>query len=377
MTTTGDPSLPMRRADARRIRTLALAILAPTILALAVLHAAPRSRHLNDPARVLACSQRASVGSCRESATARSTRARGAGESAVQRLREINYYPSAGGWMYMWTHFNPSAISHDFDRIHRLGANAVRIFVQPPAFGFPTVNPVMARRLAEVIGLAAQHSLRVHLTLFDFWHEFANLSGSREWAASLLSPYRHNPHIAVVELKNEIDPTDAPAVAWVSRMLPYLRTILPRTLRTVSVANVSPQLFGVFTQELRHSPPDFWDYHFYGPPGDAYIRLSRLKLLAAPRPLFIGETGFSTGDSPVSASALEQEQASYYRAVFAAAKELGLPDPAPWTLNDFLPGAIPPGKTANNRAQYGYGLYQADGAAKPAAAVVKAEFSGS
>jgi hypothetical protein len=27
----------------------------------------------------------------------------------------------------------------------------------------------MARRLAEVIDLAARHSLRAHLTLFDMW----------------------------------------------------------------------------------------------------------------------------------------------------------------------------------------------------------------
>ena len=298
-------------------------------------------------------------------------------ESRVRDLKEVNYYPAAGGWTYMWSQFDPTAIDSDFARIRALDANTVRIIIQPSVFGFPTVRPVMADRLSEVIGLAAKHSLRVHLTLFDWWSGFTDIRGSKEWVSSLLSRYRDDPRIAVIELQNEVSPQNRAAVAWVTTMLPYLSAIMPGTLRTVSTGSVPPEVFALFTRELKSSLPDFWDYHYYGPAGDALSVLSRIKALAAPLPLLVGETGYSTDGMPVGQAAQEQAQAAYYRAVFTAAAALGLPSPAPWTLNDFSPGAIPPsGGTADEPAQYGYGLFTLNGTPKPAAAIVRRAFSG-
>jgi endo-1,4-beta-mannosidase len=297
-------------------------------------------------------------------------------ESPVQDLKEVNYYPADGAHTYMWSRFHPAAIDRDFGRIRALGANTVRIFVQPSVFGFPTVRPAMADRLSEVIGLAAKHSLRVHLTLFDWWSRFTDIHGSKKWVSSLMSRYRHDPHIAVVELQNEVDPRNREAVAWVTRMLRYLSTVMPGTSRTVSTASVPPGLFALFTHELKSSPPDFWDYHYYGPAGDASAVLSRIKAIAAPRPLFVGETGYSTDGTPGDQAAREQAQAVYYRAVFTAAAALRLPAPAPWILNDFFPGAIPPQSPAvHEPAQYGYGLFRLNGTPKPAAAIVRSAFS--
>ncbi|MGH9921009.1 MAG: cellulase family glycosylhydrolase [Nitrososphaerales archaeon] len=295
--------------------------------------------------------------------------------STVQNLKEVNYYPANGGWTYMWTKFEPAAINTDFGRIHALGANTVRIFIQPLVFGYPTINPTAAARLSKVIKLAAQNSLRVHLTLFDLWSQFSDISGSKEWVSSLLSPYRGDPRIAVVELKNEVNPQDAEEMAWVSQMLPYLSTVLPGTLRTVSVANIPPALFQQFTQVLAASPPDFWDYHYYGPPQDALNQLKLLKAIAVSRPLFVGETGYSTVGTEGDPAAGDDTQAAYYQAIFSATAELGLPAPAPWTLDDFAPGAIPPSPTAENQAQYNFGLYTVDGTPKPAAAVVRKWFT--
>jgi endo-1,4-beta-mannosidase len=296
-------------------------------------------------------------------------------ESRIRDLKEVNYYPAAGGHTYMWSRFDPTSIGRDFARIRALGANTVRIFIQPSVFGFPAVYPVMADRLSEVIGLAAKHSLRVHLTLFDWWSQFTDIGGSKEWVSSLLSRYRDDPRIAVVELQNEVAPQNREAVAWVTTMLPYLSSVMPGTLRTVSTGSVPPKVFALFTHGLKSSPPDFWDYHYYGPARDAYSLLSRIKALAAPRPLFVGETGYSTDGTPGDLAA--QAQAAYYRAVFTAAAELRLATPAPWMLNDFAPGAIPPeSPAANDPAVYGYGLFQVNGTPKPAAAVVRKAFSG-
>jgi endo-1,4-beta-mannosidase len=298
-------------------------------------------------------------------------------ESRALGLKEVNYYPAAAGHTYMWSRFDPAVINRDFARIRALKANTVRIFVQPSVFGFPAVRPVMASRLSEVIELAAKHSLRVHLTLFDWWSRYPDIKGSKAWISSLLSRYRDDPRIAVVELQNEVDPRDRAAVAWVTAMLPYLSTVLPGALRTVSTASVPPEVFALFTRELRNSPPDFWDYHYYGPAGDAYALLGRIKALAAPRPLFVGETGYSTKAAPGDQTAQEQAQAAYYRTLFNAAAALGLAAPAPWILNDFSPGGIPPQSPAVDKpAQYGYGLFQLNGTPKPAAEVVSSAFSG-
>jgi endo-1,4-beta-mannosidase len=299
-------------------------------------------------------------------------------ENRVRNLKEMNYYPAADGWTYMWSRFDPAVIGRDFARIRALGANTVRVVIQPVVFGFPRVRPVMAARLSEVIGLAAKNSLRVQLTLFDWWHRYSDVQGSRVWVSSLLSRYRDDPRIAVIELQNEVSPKNYAAMAWVTRMLPYLSTVMPGTPRTVSIGSVAPGFFALFTRELRDSPPDFWDYHYYGPASDAYAVLSRIKALAAPRPLFIGETGESTDAAPGPEARQEQAQAAYYRAVFNAAAELRLPPPAPWILNDFSPRGIPPqSPAAHEPAQYGYGLFQLNGTPKPAAAVVRRAFSGS
>ncbi len=114
----------------------------------------------------------------------------GPGIAWCMSLKEVNYYPAAGGWTYMWSRFDPAAIDRDFARIRALGGNTVRIIVQPSVFGFPIVRPVMANRLFEVIGLAAKHSLRVQLTLFDWWSRYTDIHGSKEWVSSLLSRYR-------------------------------------------------------------------------------------------------------------------------------------------------------------------------------------------
>lgn len=298
--------------------------------------------------------------------------------SMLKDIKEVNYYPSGAGWTYMWTHFDSSVINEDFERLHTLGANTVRLFISPTTFGFPTVQPLMAKRLADVIDLAASNGLWVQLTLFDWWSDYTDITGSEQWASSLLSPYKDDPRIAIVELKNEVVPENSVQMSWVHTMLPYLATVLPGTLRTVSVADIGPQRFYNFTQEMASDPPDFYDYHYYGPASDAYTLMSHIKELAGSIPLFIGEAGFSTAGATDQAqlTQLEQEQAEFFRAVFSAASKLGLPAPAPWTLYDFTSDAIPPSRTASDPSQYGYGLFTTSGTPKPAAQVVADAFSG-
>ena len=112
----------------------------------------------------------------------------------------------------MWTDFNSAQIAEDFQKIAGLGANTVRLIVDPTIFGFPTVNTEMDSEFTDVLTLAAQDGLHVQLTLFDWWDAYSDVADSDAWAESLLSGLQNDPQIAFIELKNEIDPTDGPSV---------------------------------------------------------------------------------------------------------------------------------------------------------------------
>jgi hypothetical protein len=296
--------------------------------------------------------------------------------SVPAQLRLVNYYPAYAGWTYMWQRWDPAQIDRDFGRIQSLNANAVRVIVQTNAFGFPTPTVLYRRRLARVLDLASAHGLRVELTLFDWWRSYGRVAASERWARALLAPYGGDAGIACIELQNELDPGNADATAWARTLLPYLRTLAAGIPVTVSVSGVDPvgQL-ALLKQELGASQPDFWTIHYYDKSELAYETLAAAKAVAAPLPLFVGETGYFAADSdpPVRTEAdIEDEQARYLRSLDAAATALALPAIAPWILSDFAPGATP---TRLPAAGYHFGLFRVDGTPKPAAAVVRSFFA--
>ena len=296
----------------------------------------------------------------------------------------MNYYPSDGGWSDMWTNFQPAKLDADFSKMSGLGANAVRIIVFPSAFGYPTVAPLMLARLATVLNIAAKNDLRVQLTLFDWWGDYADVAGSQRWMKSLLGPLKGDTRIELVELKNEVDPGDQPQMSWICRLMPTLQQLLPGVPRTVSIADTGLGPFTELVRALRTCQPDVWDYHYYGPADLAYSELQRIQAEAKPLPLIIGEAGYSTAARVDAPGALEEAQAYFYSCVFAATQALRLPPPAPWTLTDFEPGSIPSAAvsgrptaaTAADPREYAFGLFRLDGKPKPAAAVVMNAFHG-
>ena len=154
-------------------------------------------------------------------------------------VRSISYFPALGGWTLMWTRFDAEAIDRDLARIAWLRANTVRVIVPARVFGYPEPEAAMSARLENVVDLAARHGLRVELTLFDWWHDYADIAGSRRWAGALLSPYTGDARIAFVELKNEIRPQDAGAAEWAAALIPYVREVA-RLPVAISVPALDP-----------------------------------------------------------------------------------------------------------------------------------------
>jgi hypothetical protein len=284
----------------------------------------------------------------------------------------------------MWKDWNPVLIDRDFARIAALHANVVRIVLQVSAFGFPTPLPEMQSRLAHMLSMADRHHLRVQLTLFDWWSDYADIEGSKQWVRAILQGHAADRRIAFIELQNEIDATNEAAMRWARDLIPYTRHIargIPISLSVSGGGDVS--MLRRLKQELASASPDLYDLHYYGAAALAYVTFQEARTLVAPVPLMNGETGYSTTPDnhaitglPANSAAQDAYQDQYYRTVEYAAEAAGLHAVGVWTLNDFAPHAIPPGGTARDPRQYGFGLYRANGSPKPAAGTMRSVFAG-
>jgi hypothetical protein len=277
----------------------------------------------------------------------------------------------------MWTEWSPMVFDKDMTRTARVGATTVRLIVFPEVFGYPTPTPDMARRLESAIGIAEQRGLTVQLTLFDAWDDYSDLEGSRTWTTALLSGYRDDPRISFVEVRNEIDASNAQAMAWAQDQIRLLHQLMPFTPVTISTDSAT-EVAGLvqLQQALASDPPDLYSLHYYGSPVLAYDTFRQAAAAVAPAPLVIGEAGYSTSrEEPAftGKDVREGDQAAWYRVVQRAAHDAGLAPFAPWTLYDFVPEGIPSEADAD---EHGYGLLRPDGSPKPAASVQSEAFAG-
>ena len=304
-----------------------------------------------------------------------------------RQLRVVSYYPADAGWTRMWEPWRPARLAADLGRLRSLNANTVRVVVSPAAFGYPEPEPRHVGRLGEFVSLAAAQGLHVQLTLFDWWGDYRDVAGSKRWAAALLGAYIGDPRIAFVELRNELDPRDAAALAWARELVPWTRALLRgRTPVTLSVAARDPlgDLRALRAGLPGASRPDFFDAHYFTGGGEAASDLfRRLRDVVAPTPLWIGELGYPTSTTlsgyagvPLTPSAQEAAQAHYLRLCFAASRRLGLAAPGIWILDDFAPGALPASDVSSREPEYTFGIFRSDGSPKRAAATVRRLFGG-
>jgi hypothetical protein len=287
--------------------------------------------------------------------------------AAVRVAKSLNYYPSNAAWSSMWTEFDAKRIEADLAKAAALGADNVRVIVFPQAFGYPKPLSGYAERLSTFIGIAAKNGMTVKLTLFDWWDGYTETTRSINWAKTVLAPYANDPRVIAVELKNEFQPGDAAAVAWVRKLIPAIRTAAPAMPLTLSVDGTTgaPGMAKI-KKALAGTPLDYYDFHFYGSSERSLAEIRKAQAAVSPSPIVIGETGLS------SAVDSEGEQAAFLARVFRAAREAGVGSVSPWTFTDFTPGAIPDQSAVSEKpAQYRFGLHRTDGSPKAAAAVVR------
>lgn len=322
---------------------------------------------------------------------ARSTRAPDVGS-----LRVVSYFPSAHWGPSMWMAWDPSVVAADLDRAVWLGIDTIRTFA-PTDGCYPTLCDASRYRLASFLAMARARGLRTYLTLYG-WSHLPSVTDAKTFVRSVLAPYSGRGDVlAAVELYNEIDQvwTNAQWASWAQELLGYTRAVaggLPVTI-SVSDSGRPNARFRTLVDALRGSPPDFYDYHYYGPPDAAYGVFAQARQIAAGVPVAVGEVGAEPrcfaavnggcsgvaqqlvcAGSPPAARYLsdpvqELQQADYLRQVEGASRAAGLGNAGIWMLDDELQQCdlLPFGQF--------YGLFHSDGTAKPAAYAVRQIFA--
>ncbi|NET73973.1 MAG: cellulase family glycosylhydrolase [Sphaerospermopsis sp. SIO1G2] len=300
-------------------------------------------------------------------------------------VRGINYYPRETPWRDFWPAYDSAVIEEDFALIEVLGLNTVRIFVpfnpQLPEEDSEqgNIDPYedLREKLADLLGHAEQHNLKVIVTLFDFRTDYQILlwPNSGFDAAEIVPYFADSPTILAWDIKNEPD-LDQPGNTvemvhlWLTHMVWQVRQHDPNHLVTIGWAK------GDQAHQLADLV-DFVSFHDYEPPETFGERVAGLRTAVPDKPLVLTEFGVPTWNSRFFPNGhTEREQAVYYadmRRVMA--EETDVAGYMAWTLHDFarVPAAVVGRLPWRTGPQRHLGLVDGRGNKKEAAFLLAAE----
>lgn len=284
----------------------------------------------------------------------------------------INYYPQASPWTQFWPQYDPAQTATDLARIRGLGLNTVRIFISYADFGGPQVAPALRSRLSDFLQQARQAQLKVIVTLFDHHtdHHPATWAADARHLATLLPYFANDPTILAWDIKNEPDRdygynSAALVDAWLRFVARHVRWHDPNHLITIGWS--TPEAASALTETV-----DFITFHYFDQPEEYTPRVTALQKAVGDKPILLEEFTFSTWNSPFFPGHTEAEQAHYYAALLRQHRALDSLGYLTWTLYDFDEVPLAEFRYPWHRgAQANMGVIRHNGAAKPAAALVR------
>jgi hypothetical protein len=293
----------------------------------------------------------------------------------VAALKVVNYQPRDHAWTAMWTDWRPTEFSADLMRIKAMGANTIRLCIFPAVVGWPTPKGAGFAHFNDALAIAHARGLQVQLTLFDWWTPYNDVSLSKKWMSSLLAGHKNDPRIAMIELINEVDPSNAAQISWLQQTMPTLHNLAGWIPTTASVSTTAgTDALASLVTALRPYGMSVADIHYYGLGTDAYTWLKRAKTAAQGLPLFIGEAGYTTyRPEDLATDQKEQDQAQWFQLTLMAAKSLGV-TAAPYMFYDLSPTAVPKASAMPTYERW-FGLYRNNGTARPAVTTIKTMWS--
>ncbi len=280
------------------------------------------------------------------------------------KMSGLNYYPRTAPWDKFWIKFPVEEIEQDLDSISRLGANAVRIFVQYEHFSNLDTQEDGLLKLKHFLHLCADRNIKVIVTLFDLRADYRPQNWSRDSVhlSTILNEIHAHEALLAVDLKNQPDLDFAPSgektvLAWLEAMMASARQTFPEVALTIGwsdparAANLSDQV-------------NLVSFHDYNNPKGLAARFEQLRTQVGDKPIFATEIGHSrwslTGDKPDRQAVRLSKQFTQLQAadgVFV------------WTLNDFdeIGSNIVGHRPWRKAQQKNYGITERDGQWRPAA----------
>lgn len=268
------------------------------------------------------------------------------------KLAGFNYYPSSAPWDEFWQVFPEEEIQQDFQRMDKLGANSIRIFLNRSAFESIETRAQSLGRLKQLLDLAEMHNLRVIVTCFDFGRGYSLRGLAEDWTHldAILSIAANHDAVALFDLKNEPDLDferwgEARVETWLTTLSTLAKASYPNAQITIGWSNAADA-------KRLIDYVDVVSFHDYEPADRLPTRIAALKEAAAGKAVMLTEIGHTKwGLNP-----FRQSQSKAYEAQLRHVTALdGI---FVWTLNDFekVPTTVAGWRPWRKAMQAKYGL---------------------
>ncbi len=282
-------------------------------------------------------------------------------------IKGINYYPQKSPWNMFGEGFDESIIKEDFDIVKKAGLNTIRIFIQYEDFGKEVVKKSKIEKLQTVMNLAEDAKLKVIVTLFDFYGDYAiqDWTFTHRHAEQIVSAIKNHDALLAWDIKNEPNLDfesrgKENVMAWLKEMIAQVKSYDPDHLVTIGWSDIE-------SATLLQEKVDMVSFHYYQDINDfseAFIVLNT----QVNKPLFLQEFGLSSNRgfwAPFGAS--EKKQAKYHKQFQEIFKNQNI-NYLSWTLYDFeeVPGTVVGNLPWVKHKQKYFGFIDRGGNKKPA-----------
>lgn len=264
--------------------------------------------------------------------------------------------------------FNDSIINADFIRIKKLNLNTVRIFVPYMDFGKAEVRKDRLERLEQTLDLAEKNGLKVMVTLFDFYGDYAihNWTLTHRHAEQIVKALKGHEALLAWDIKNEPDLDfdsrgKERVMAWLAQMISEIKTW--DTEHPVTIGWSNPAAAENLSERV-----DFVSFHYYLDPKDFLEAFDQLKTAVPNKPILLQEYGYSSYDGLWNLYlGSEEAQATYFTQMQETLKTRDLPFMF-WTLHDFeaIPEAVVGSLPWRTGKQRHFGIIDKEGQPKTA-----------
>ena len=287
------------------------------------------------------------------------------------KIKGINYYPKDSPWDMFGEEFNEEIIGKDFKIITSAGLNTIRIFVPYEDFGKEQVMQDKLQKLKKVMDLAHQENLKVVVTLFDFYGNYAveDWTFTHRHAEQIVSALKDYEALLMWDIKNEPDldfesRDKTTVLAWLKEMINQVRqtdSLHPITIGWSSIEGA------VHLKE----DVDVVSFHYYRDLKDFEESYNTLAEISKPKVLQeFGTTSYHGFWAPFGNS--DEDQAEYHKTFqqLIKANELHFMS---WTLYDFdeVPSGVVGRLPWRKNRQKHFGFIDQKGKKKPSYQYIK------